>query len=341
MENSSNAYLYDKDDLLGVKPLINTLSYSKIKTLDSCSWIYYATYVLNVPQAQNDGATLGNVIHEIIELLANHSKYFGYVNNIVANKKLSTLLKRLIKFKLFKAGLPYEDFRSKAESFLLTFLLHDFWFDGCKELGIPEYKFEIKKNYYAKGFIDRYAIYNDGVDDYVIIRDAKTQKNLFTQDELKLSIQALIYLLAIREKHPNISIDKSSVEFVMLAHNTIQVVKDITNEDLDGLESYLASVQKKVDNFTAEDAVSNLAADKGWNVDGFKGMLICGRATSKGQLKKNGQPMWACQYKFPFEYYALYEDDKLIKTSLDKEDLEIKDGRHIKKLRYNGCIKFQ
>ena len=65
---------------------------------------------------------------------------------------------------------------------------------------------------------------------------------------------------------------------------------------------------------------------------------MCGFAQRPGQLKKNGQLMWHCPYKFEFEYYALVDNEtgKTVGSSL-KNDLEEKEGYEIKKLKYAGC----
>ena len=45
------------------------LSASKIKTLDSCSWLFFSKYHLKVPDTTNDGASRGTIVHLIFELL--------------------------------------------------------------------------------------------------------------------------------------------------------------------------------------------------------------------------------------------------------------------------------
>src|SRR3990167_2062454 len=48
---------------------VQRLSYSKINTLQTCSYLYYAQYVLKLPQGKNDGSIRGSLLHSIFELL--------------------------------------------------------------------------------------------------------------------------------------------------------------------------------------------------------------------------------------------------------------------------------
>ena len=90
-------------------------------------------------------------------------------------------------------------------------------------------------------------------------------------------------------------------------------MKDISPEELEGLELQLTSIQNYLDNFSEEDASSNFAADQGYPKDGtFGGPLMCGKdgyKISKGQtlLDKEGNPVVAyiCPYRKPIDYIVL------------------------------------
>ena len=57
---------------------ITTLSASRIKTAESCSWLYWCKYKLKLPDRSNDGARRGSICHLIFELLGEprRKKYF-------------------------------------------------------------------------------------------------------------------------------------------------------------------------------------------------------------------------------------------------------------------------
>ena len=63
------------------------LSASRIKTLQSCSWMYYCNYNLKLPQKNNSGAMRGTVAHLIFEILAN-PRHQHYVTKIVKSGKI-------------------------------------------------------------------------------------------------------------------------------------------------------------------------------------------------------------------------------------------------------------
>ena len=60
------------------------LSASRIKTLESCSWLYWGKYHLHLPDTGNDGAARGTVCHWIFELLLSEKnfKYFELIMHI-------------------------------------------------------------------------------------------------------------------------------------------------------------------------------------------------------------------------------------------------------------------
>ena len=57
------------------------LSASRLKTLQSCTWLYYCKYILKLPDTTNSGALRGTHIHLILEILQNprHKKHFNYL----------------------------------------------------------------------------------------------------------------------------------------------------------------------------------------------------------------------------------------------------------------------
>ena len=62
-----------------------TLSASKIKTLKSCSWLYWCKYHLKLPDKTNDGALKGEIVHLVFECLGKerHRKHY---DNILKKK---------------------------------------------------------------------------------------------------------------------------------------------------------------------------------------------------------------------------------------------------------------
>ena len=69
--------------------------------------------------------------------------------------------------------------------------------------------------------------------------------------------------------------------------------------------------------------------------------MLCGRAERKGQLKRDGNIMWHCPFKFDFDYYALINNEgSTVKTAFKIEDLlnhpEF-DNCSLEEHQYKGC----
>ena len=120
-------------------------------------------------------------------------------------------------------------------------------------------------------------------------------------------------------------------------------MKKLTAAKLNKFEIGLTKSQTYLENFSERHAKANYAADKPMPKDGsFGGRIVCGFAKFRGQLKKDGNTMWHCVYKFPFDYYALYDENgKLIKTEFPENYYVLTKMRRpndtIKKMKYAGC----
>lgn len=325
------------------KPLELTISASKIKTYLSCSMMYYLNYVERIPQKNNQGALLGGVVHVVLECLGAKNRRVE-VDKIIkgATIKKSKLVKRYINYQCKKLKLSKES-KEKIDKFIVIGLNADFWCKGGKIAGY-EVKFDIASEsprYRAKGFIDILVEY----DKFIRCRDWKSQKKVFTEEDMEESIQGSMYCLAALKMYP----DKIPItDFCMLNFGgeqqrfpaTKERIKNI-KQYLAGFEYYLESIYTKLENFTYQDAWSNLAANKDPRPDHFEGKLICGFCRAKGEKKKDGFPKWHCAYRFGFDYYALYNGkNELLKTVMEKEELKPKSGERIEVKSFAGCPRF-
>ena len=184
------------------------------------------------------------------------------------------------------------------------------------------------------------------------VADIYRYKSVFKGKDITDNLQDLIYTLAVKKLFPNFK--KRQVEFLFLKFDlnstgTIKM-KDISPEELEGLELQLTSIQNYLDNFSEEDASSNFAADQGYPKDGtFGGPLMCGKdgyKISKGQtlLDKEGNPVVAyiCPYRKPIDYIVLKDCLGDIKRSFFKDDPELdtlvlEEGESLCESHYDGC----
>jgi ATP-dependent helicase/DNAse subunit B len=323
------------------QPIIESkpLSASRIKVLEDCSWIYYCKYHLNLPDPSNVGAKMGSICHLIFEMLINPRHRKNY-DKIVKNKSIDgdKAIVRLVKKHMAKENLQPE-FYLQIDQMILVGLKADFFVKGKKgeksELLGAEFEFNIKNEepkYFIKGFMDKpYKVGKRSV-----IVDYKSSKSKFEGEDKESNIQGLMYSLASKKTWPDLD---PEIQFVFLRFNDDPTVKVKFNENtLKGFEEYLAYVQKRVDNFSEEDARKNFAFDQEGK-EGFKGKLMCGFAKTKGEKKKDGTPKWSCPFKFSFKYFVLKnKDGKTIKSSFEN-DFKPEEGEKVLELFYTGCPK--
>ena len=72
----------------------------------------------------------------------------------------------------------------------------------------------------------------------------------------------------------------------------------------------------------------------------FSGKLLCGFASRKGELKRDGSPKWHCPMKFDFFYYEVYNNEGEFVKSYFEEDFSQKfvpKGGFCELRYYQGC----
>ncbi len=192
---------------------INYLSASKIKTFESCSYLYYGVYILKLPSSQNDGTRKGSLVHNIFELLLNR-KHLNKFNKIIKNGTITCVksIVRLVNIYAKKLELTLDEkVLKQLDEMVLCGLRTDFFIKGAKLIS-PEYKFQISNDnpkYHIKGYIDK--IFENK--DEILISDYKSSKKKFENIELASNIQGLMYSLAAKKIWPD---KKSKVKFIFL-----------------------------------------------------------------------------------------------------------------------------
>lgn len=300
------------------KPL-KILSASRIKTLETCSWVYWNNYHSKVPQSQNDGALRGTICHTVFELLLNprHKKHYKRIikeNSI----KGSCAVTRLVKKLKLRVGLHESNFEI-LDQMILVGLKHDFFGEGGKIIQ-PEYPFEIKNEspkYHIKGFMDKPIKKKKEMH----IIDYKSSKYKFRGDELEANIQAMMYSLASLKLWPKL---KPIVKFLFLRFPK-QPLQELsfTEDQIKGFEHYLEHINEYINKFDEQSAKANFAADNEKN---------------KWMCQIGG---WKCPYKDGHEYYVkLNQANEIVESNLNGE-FKNPEGFRIEKRKYHGCPKFK
>lgn len=304
------------------------LSASSIQSLNDCSWLYYYKYHLKGPQDVNKKTVMGSVIHEFFEILGKkrHSACVRAVQEvgIMNAESLVRLGIRLLKKYNLEVDEWFDDFIDLATAGLLD----DFYDENSDDIYEPEYEFIIQTDkYILRGFIDRHARYKDKIK----IKDFKSKSKIFSEEELQENIQALIYMFALYK----LKGFPSDVEFKLLRHNKTQTVEWCGEDAIKGLGIYLDYLADYLSDFNYKKTISNLAAqDK-------KKRWMCGYGKFKNQLKKDGEPFYACCARFPKIIYYINDKDGSFKYSVENEkDIELKEGDFVEKWNYAGCPAF-
>lgn len=326
------------------------LSASRLKTLEDCSYLYYAKYFLRLPDTTNDGARRGSVVHKVFEVLLNprHKKHYDAIIKKGTAKGLP-VMDRFLKLQCHREGLTNE-FDNKGvnnmdliHEMIMVGLRHDFFCQNAK-LEDPEIEFNYDNEdppYSIRGFIDKIAERKIRSKRVLDIWDYKSSASQFEGEDLDANVQAMMYSLYAKRVR---SMD-AVVRFVFLRFPEDPVQElEFSDDVLEGFEMYLAHITEFLENFNEKKGRSNMASKQPYPArgEGFRGPLMCGYAKYPGHTsKKTGKEYWHCPYKFPFEYYALLDKDgEVLKTAFKKSELTAEKGQKIMKKEYGGCPSF-
>lgn len=330
------------------------MSASRIKSAKECSWKYYCKYILRLPETTNNGALMGGIVHEVLETAFKQED--RDIFNFVSSGKSTAVheyVNETITVEAQKAGLTEQEHLDMMFKMTDNALTYDFF--GEKEekphMGFAEMDFDyIEESEFGPfrilGFIDQIFLYGKG---RVLIRDFKTSKKVFSGIDAEDNLQDSIYSYASKTIFPEVQ--KTNTEFLFLKFDLqgggCLRMPEISKYEHKGFEAELAGWQNIVQNYDEAQAHSKFAAKQPYPTDdSFTGPLMCGFAKYPGQLKKDGTLMFHCPFKFPFDFYAIVDEDgKKVKTAFpaDLEKLKEtakgmnKEGIKIKKFSYDGC----
>ena len=325
------------------------LSASRIKTLQTCSWLYYYKYLLKCPEKTNVGSLRGSLAHTVFEVLGNprHKKHY---NNIIQAQDINACepIRRLVLSYCKKHNIDDFENLDLINKMILEGLNYDFLGHalGKPSEAISEKDFDItivenEKNYRILGFIDKLFLYKKKK--IALIRDFKTSKSIFSKEEQEDNMQNLMYCLAVKYLYPEFL--KRKMEFLFLKFDCngdgLISMEGISEDELEGFEYFLTETQALLNQFSEKHAEANMAYDMGFK-NGFCGRTVCGSGKEAGELKKDGTPKWACPAKFGFDYYVATDlNGEIIVSGFTKEEVKKKLGfksyDKIKKVRYEGC----
>ena len=300
------------------------ISASRMKTLETCSWLYYGKYHLNLPDKTNDGAIRGSICHLVFELLL-EDKHRKHYDRIMEGKctEASEPVTRLVVKHLKKQNAFNEENFEMCMDMIVVGLKFDFFCEGS-DLGESELRFEIhnkEPEYRIMGFIDKHAVYDEDEKTIKIV-DYKSSKAKFRGDDLTSNVQGMMYSLAARHKWPEAKRRLVQFLFLRFPRQPIQEL-EFSDAELNGFEQHLASVYQVINNFNYEYAKTNFAKDNP------KNSWLCGRGK------------WVCPHKNPYDYYVVLDkNQRVVHTSYNDDFENLKEGQTVEKRHYEGCPRF-
>lgn len=306
------------------------LSASKIKTLSSCSWIFYKTYFTDFPQSSNSGSSRGSTVHYVLECLLREkrkpdSKFILEKRDVFAHPGVA----RLIKIHAKKLGVDDTENLKMINDFILVALENDFYCEGALSV-MPEQGFDIEgPNYTITGFRDVTAIYKDKI----VVRDFKCSRAKLNSEELNFNLQNIIYCMSMREQYPDMPVELI-FQFLKFKRAPNQIPPPVTDDQIAGFKQYLEHIADYIKDFDKKKAVANLAKGD------IKRSWMCGKIGEKD----TGEVKWLCPHRLPRTYFVVKDKNgKTVKSAFSKKDLDIsgKEGYSIEVKTSEGCPAFR
>jgi len=187
------------------------LSVSRLKLYDRCPLAFKARYIDRCEELSGDAAMMGKLAHRALELI------FGLV---IKEEHVGRVLDGTIN-SLFRQAFREEETTSRAHFFEALLMVRRYMaclrVDHRKVLSV-EREIDLKLGgHRIKGFIDRIDRRGER---WVEIIDYKTNRQMFTREELDQDLQMSMYGIAVRKLYP--WAEQVTYRFDMLRHGESQ-----------------------------------------------------------------------------------------------------------------------
>jgi RecB family exonuclease len=215
------------------------LSYSRLSRFAQCRLSFRLNYIDRLPSTPNNSLRFGKLVHAVLEaLFSEHmdEERTGPFDSARVRElwRLAATAEGLTDFALFEEGLRLVETLARDEGAVD----HRNILAIEKEFRLPVGRFEVL------GFIDRV----DLVDDETIrVVDYKTNRMLFTREEVDQSLQMSLYELAVRRLWPWVK--NVDLVFVMLRHG-VRLHTSRTAEQLQAALDYVESLGEQTESAT-------------------------------------------------------------------------------------------
>jgi RecB family exonuclease len=208
------------------------LSASRIKTFQQCQMRYFATYELGVKEVVHPLTDLGSACHLMLELAVKARMAGGAGGEACDPRTHKKAAMDEFKVDRSYSGL-IDELMGNAEKW--GYFRNVARTAGCE----VEFDLELPDGTKVQGFIDRLDLLPPCAD----VVDIKTQKAMFTDEELRGNWQARIYNMAARRRYPEVT-GKVSVSFWVLRHMVQRVW--LTSHDAEAVVADLMDVAREI-----------------------------------------------------------------------------------------------
>ena len=241
----------DYDDLKNYLDAKLNLSYSSMEQFFKCKYRFFLNNILKIePYEETMAIKIGNMFHKILErsLKNNYENYLTIIEEESKNFLNSNIKEIFYANKLKKEAIKIIE-RLKANNDKSDFSNYEFE----KYFEIP---MNSKLNIKLVGFADKILIFNDGVNNYVIVVDYKTGSYGIDLSKVKdgFNMQLLIYLYLITRTDiiSNPKIAGAYIDHILDELKPSEYGKtydEIVDDRLDGITIKDHEVLKHIDHF--------------------------------------------------------------------------------------------
>lgn len=323
------------------KPLYQ--SASRDETFNTCSQLYAAKYLWRLPDPGNDGAHRGSVCHDALELLLKprHKHLFDAAVQCQTCTEVPALQRLIERYaRKYRVADPVN--LRLIDQFMMVALMNEFYGPKGTVQAIAEREFSFDVNepdgrrYRIRGFVDKTFIVQDAHGLILQIVDYKGSKARFEGEKATFNAQKIIYELAARRLHPDISRRRFRFLFLRFPKSPWQEEPSMTDAQLYGYEWMLTDMQTAMEAFTLDNAGDNLAAfdeEKRW---------LCGVPDA---IKKDGTPRWCCSAHKPLDYWVIADEaGEIVESAFTEEELvgkvDAAKGQSVEARHFPGCKAF-
>lgn len=213
-------------------------SYSRLSKVEECGLQFMRTYVMGERGESTDALRKGSLVHEVLEVVKRRAMVRQYAGPMDLDKIVGLYGK--IWAKHYPDGGSAAHFRD-GEQLVADWVERERTIDHTRIVDVEKhFSLPLPNGDRLIGFIDVIERDADGV---LVIKDYKTNRAMFSRDEVDESLQLGIYGLAARMLWPG---QRVRLCYDMLRHGFCQYTER-TDEQLDSLERYIMTLVSRVD----------------------------------------------------------------------------------------------